>query len=103
MRGDGERQRARGACPHGDWLGCVKASGLVTCAHRLSHELVNAGKTFGGVVAFECRLCVRRPNVHSGSFVEDDAQQRPVDFKGMLTVVLDEAEFLEFIQKEIDS
>ena len=46
---------------------------------------------------------LRRPNVRSGSFVEDDAQQRPVDFEGMPTVVLDEAKLLEFVQKEIDS
>src|SRR5258708_22906335 len=37
----------------------------------------------------------------TGSIVQDDAQQRAVDLKRLLAVVIDEAELLKLVQKEI--
>ena len=42
-----------------------------------------------------------RGNLGRISVVQDDAQQRAVDFEWLIVVVLDEAELLEFVQKEI--
>src|SRR5207247_956050 len=86
---------------------------MVRCPHSLQ-ELSHQGGP-------NCCQTVRYSEVHEPTFglwgsrsardqivwprrisvVEDDAQQRAVDFERQIAVVLDEAELLEFIQKEI--